>query len=449
MDIVLVQTPFITRKESSPYHGPAIIAGVVKNAEFTFKIIDWNLEYWAFKNKNEEEFIEKWVQDIEKIKPKFVGVSIFECMEQRKLELLEKIFKKINSKVILGGPWVSISNQPKKWLEQGIIDYFIKGDGEEGIVALLNNQKHESINNDIPYHIKDLNNIPEPIYDFNKIKMKIYTNKTFIVESSRGCIKKCNFCPNFYKGAKLKSPKSVAKEFQNITQKYHPDTFILSDSMFNVSPTHVRNVTKELIKINNQISWMCHWTLRSKKLFPEDIYNLLEKAKCERILVGIESGSERIRKEMNKDFISEDNLFFLVEQTDKHNIVFHCNIIIGYYKETVEDFQMTLDLLKRISVKSKSCLIKFAIFHLQDEFNTQEMQIKFDKYGEWCYNNNNYITRMERIYQVCLFCLENGIEFYSPSLIRYINVLYKYSSINGVPELIENIKNIMKNLRTN
>jgi len=446
-DICLVQFP-IFEGVSMITHAPAILSAIVHQQRFSYKFLDWNVEYNVYKSKTDDELIEKWVNEIKIINPRFLGISIFAVLYPKKIPMLIKLFQKIKTikglKIIIGGHWVTLSKQPKEFLELGLIDYYVKGDGEEAIIALLNGEDHESINNNIPYNNTNLDSLPLPIYDnFNKLTKRFYTVPDLVIESSRGCINNCSFCPNLYTKIILRNPKIVAREMYELSIKYNASKFVFSDALLNISSNRIHNLTDEIIKLkkvitDREIIWKANWAIRSKEMFNEEIYQKLEKAGCRRLSIGLESGSERIRKEFNKSFINNDDIFFLVDQTKKYNINLTMSIIIGFHKETEEDHNKTLKLLKLIKDRNKD--INVDIFIYKEDINYTESTLKSNHPIQWNHNSSDYIMRMKRMLKTHKFIIENDIYCLPLTGNMLIDLLYEYKNHPEVPKLIKEYK---------
>ena len=73
---------------------------------------------------------------------------------------------------------------------------------------------------------------------------------------------------------------------------------------------------------------------------------LMGRAGAYSMVVGVETGSDSVRTDMNKGYTNAD-LDYNMEEFVKHGIKLYMLMMIGYPTETREDFQQTLDLLRR------------------------------------------------------------------------------------------------------
>ena len=88
------------------------------------------------------------------------------------------------------------------------------------------------------------------------------------------------------------------------------------------------------------------------KDFTDDVIDAIKNSKhiCKQIHLPLQSGSSRILKEMNRKYTKEEYIN-LAEKIKKEipNIVFSTDIIVGFPGETEEDFEDTLDVVKRVN----------------------------------------------------------------------------------------------------
>ena len=88
------------------------------------------------------------------------------------------------------------------------------------------------------------------------------------------------------------------------------------------------------------------------KDFTDDVIDAIKNSKhiCKQIHLPLQSGSTRILKEMNRKYTKEEYLT-LAEKIKKEipKIVFSTDIIVGFPGETEEDFEDTLDVVKKIN----------------------------------------------------------------------------------------------------
>jgi len=147
------------------------------------------------------------------------------------------------------------------------------------------------------------------------------------------------------------------KQVENLINFINTDT----DPLINGNIVELRKMAKYLISyyVKNGIrtfSWFGQFSCRSRRQMNENDYVLCRKAGLSSVSIGIESGSEKIRKDMNK-FFSNKDIDFTFRQCEKNGISLNILLIIGYPTETEKDFQKTLRLLKKYSYLNEKKLI--------------------------------------------------------------------------------------------
>lgn len=388
MDILLANVPRISLVY--PPAGTSLLKGMLQNAGFSAIVKDYNIEFFNGLNINDHDFdeisnyftvkgnvsnknleiINQWyqttIEDILKINPKFVGISVFtfECQRATE-ELCVRLRKVYNGKIIIGGAGLSttgIASQSNdfgnKLKQLGLVDHYIRGEGEFALVELLkNNLNYNGLDNDNYKQIENLDDIPFPDYD-DVIKNNYHypIKRTQLpVTTSRGCVRQCTFCDihAFWKKYTFRSGENVAQEMISHYNKYGVKDFFFTDSLINGSLKSFRNLYETLndyYKNNNLpdkfFSWGGQFIVRNKKqLSPED-YVLAAKSGMNGLAMGIESLSERVRDDMKKGFTNND-LDFTLEQFRKNNINCYFLMIVGYPTETEEDFQESLEMFTK------------------------------------------------------------------------------------------------------
>ena len=299
---------------------------------------------------------------INKTKPDFVGINVF----TQNFEMVKKIVESINvkCKCFIGGQAVkSIYHKILDWSVTNILNIII-GEGEFIIPQIVEEkciQKPEEwrdskfvyrVNQDSVYFPKDISNIfLNRKYLGNEIVINHYGEKEIAIITSRGCMFNCAFCGgakslNSDTTIRIRTEDSVIKELNEILFTY-PDiqSVRILDDLF------LRN-GKSIDMANNifsrfpQLSWrgMVHVLSLSNAI---DKIKELRIGGCKELFIGIESGSDSIRKKINKLGNCED-IISVSQEILKNGIDLKGYFIYGFPKETKEDFQKTYELAKKI-----------------------------------------------------------------------------------------------------
>jgi radical SAM superfamily enzyme YgiQ (UPF0313 family) len=246
----------------------------------------------------------------------------------------------------------------KALLAQNLIDYYIQGEAEMALPALLSGDvTHAGINGSefAPRTEMDL----VPLYDFSDHDICAYHSGyptgQLPLESSRGCVRACAFCdwPVYHGGFRSKSGQRLFEETIAYYESSGVKHYYFNDSLINGNLGDFRRFNQALLEYYQKndlpprsITYSGMYIVRKPNQWTESDWQLISQAGADTLLIGVESGSERVRKEMAKGFTGKD-LDFTVEMASKYKIKVYFLMIVGWPSETREEFEMTLDLMRR------------------------------------------------------------------------------------------------------
>ena len=290
-------------------------------------------------------------------RPDFVGISLrnIDDVLIRKREtffgelgsLVETVRQETRCPVILGGSGFSIF--PQQLLELAGADYGICGEGEAGLVALV-----EALEND-----GELERVPGLVYRRDgTIRVNaasfcafdgelseadrpgpitghyLRNSGVLNVQTQRGCGFRCDYCTYpLIEGRRhrRRPPELVAAEFEQIQRLGARYVFVV-DSVFNSSARHVTEVCEAMLRRNVKMSWGCF--LRPKGLTPE-LMQLMARAGLKHIEFGTDSFCDEVLAAYQKDF-SFDDILQASEAARQAKVDFCHFLIAGGPGETAE-----------------------------------------------------------------------------------------------------------------
>lgn len=327
-------------------------------------------------HKTVEKYFKKYVyENIEILQnTRYVGISLFSVYNIYPGIIFAKIIRDMfpTIKIIVGGNGTEDSGLNGEdigqyFLNNNLAHYAVYGEGEEAIQYILLGKDHPSVNNSkTKTSIHNLNNIAYPDYDDFFVDFPEYKEKkvTIPIIGSRGCVRKCTFCnvATIWPAFRFRSGKNIAQEMIEHKEKYGIRRFRFTDSLINGSLKAFRDLcsTMEDYNIQNpkeKIKWSGQFICRSKKQMPEIDFVSMSNAGCDSVAIGIESGSEKVRNDIQKGFTEED-MIYTIDNLIKNNTLVSLMFIVGYPTETDEDFQKNIDLLEKYSYNSKNMEIK-------------------------------------------------------------------------------------------
>jgi radical SAM superfamily enzyme YgiQ (UPF0313 family) len=187
-----------------------------------------------------------------------------------------------------------------------------------------------------------LDGIPFPDYglvDVEKYEEAFWGGPCGAILSARGCPFSCSYCTSTY-GRRLvvKSPETVVSEMAHL--KSGGIRFIrFLDDTFTCDRRRVIDICKIILDTRLQVSWSC---LSRVDTLEGEMLEWMARAGCKRVLVGIESYSQKVLDYLNKRIdahIINDQLF-LIKQAGIESFGF---FMVGAPVEGEEEFQETLE----------------------------------------------------------------------------------------------------------
>jgi len=217
------------------------------------------------------------------------------------------------------------------------------------IPGLVFEEGDSIINTGIRPPIKNLDEIPFPAR--HMVQYKKYNsllakgNIATTIFTSRGCPFKCSFCdrPHLGKAFRAHSAKKVVDELEECT-KMGIYEFLFYDDTFTVNKKRVIDICNEILNRKLDIGW----DIRTRvDTVDEEIIRHLKRAGCQGIHYGIEAGTERVLKILNKG-ITIDQAKHIFDLTKKYRIPVLAYFMIGNPTETIDDIYRTFQVMKML-----------------------------------------------------------------------------------------------------
>lgn len=355
---IIGNNPSIIEEERgyNPPLGLLYIAGyLVENSNHNITVIDAQVEELGY---------DALLSKILSVKPDVVGLTTMTLTlidVLKVVDLVKKIDK--NTKVVLGGPHVHLF--PEETINIENVDFLVLGEGEESFKELLDyidekphlknipgivfKDNGKTINTGIRPMNKNLDELPFPArhlvpykkYSSLLCKGKIVTT----VFTSRGCPFKCTFCdrPHLGSGFRARSAKNIVDELEECVRMGIHD-FLFYDDTFTINRKRVLEVCNEIINRKLDIAW----DIRTRvDVVNEEMLKLLNKTGCQGIHYGIEAGSEKILKVLQKG-ITIDKAKQVFDLTRKYRIPILAYFMIGNPTETKDDIYSTFKVTRAL-----------------------------------------------------------------------------------------------------
>lgn len=303
----------------------------------------------------------KLTDAIHQIDPKAVGIPYFTPMKSI-VERVASLVREINPeiKIIVGSFHPTFC--PEEVMKNPDFDFVIRGEGEIPLASLMkelakDNPKLETVpgiyyrdklgqvrSNPGVNPISNLDELPFLARDLViNCDYNIYRNHN--ISTTRGCPYTCSFCADrrFWDGkVRRRSVENVIQEIKLLKKQYRVDSIDFVDGTFTYDRKYLETFCRTLIAERLDINWGC--TARYDNI-DEDLLKLMKQSNCYGLYFGLESGSERVLKSMDKKLTLE-NVMKVSEMVRDSGIMCISSVILGLPDETKEDIDKTIDLMK-------------------------------------------------------------------------------------------------------
>ncbi|MEI7635784.1 MAG: radical SAM protein [Syntrophus sp. (in: bacteria)] len=335
--------------QSIPYCGTAYLNSAVKSRGHEFCL------YLHLGKKNE-----KVLQKIDEIRPEIIGFSSMTGFHADALSLSREIKKRYKQPVIMGGAHPTLF--PDVIHEEGL-DIICLGEGEFALIELMDAIEHKRSYRDIKnlwvkengkVYKNPLRFLVDPLDEVPLIDWSCYAgtpiqNSSAVAFVIRGCPYSCSYCFNdsvkkMYKGlgdyVRYFSVERAIKEVEQSLKVLKQDSVLFLSDTFGINSEWMEQFLSAYAqKINLPYVILLRPELATKKNI-----EILGMYRCNTVGIGVESGSERVRKEILHRNYSNHRLLDIAENLHRNNIKIRTYNMIGLPGESEEEMWETLQL---------------------------------------------------------------------------------------------------------
>jgi radical SAM superfamily enzyme YgiQ (UPF0313 family) len=366
-----------------PHLGLISLGAVAEKAGHSVALYDPKLELQRGKLFLDQSLYRSIAEAILAGNPDVVGLTALGCNFICTAKIASYL-KALNPElpVLLGGPHATI-------LDRVILqrfpqfDVIVRNEAESTLLPVLEGLKRRQfhfipgvsfrdgggvVSNPGEPLIQDLDTLPWPAYHLYPLhEIDLHSIR---VEAGRGCPFGCTFCSTasfFGRKFRLKSAERICAELDYLHRTFGLSDFSLTHDLFTVNRAKVVEFCEQVS--GRGYSWACSARM---DCVDEELLELMRASGCRSIYYGIETGSARMQKVVDKrqDLSMVQPTLDVCDRIDMFSTV---SLITGYPQEQIEDQRDTLDLVGDCFYRDPS-KIRVQLHLLTPEPGTRLMQ---------------------------------------------------------------------------
>lgn len=367
MSRVLFVYPNINTQEGFN-HGVAALSGALRAAGAETKLLNLSDSLYDLPDKN------SILDEVSAFDPDLICFSVMTQQYKYAVEIARAIKERFSFPLAIGG--VHCAMVPEEVAREKIFDYIGIGECDIALPRLLAAIKEEGDVTAIPniWALRDGDYVRNPVGafpDLDELSPKDFEifdldhmlsemNGWMSLLSSRGCPYACSYCFNHkimerYQdeaGAKASSYlrryplERILSEARTLKERHHGiETFIFDDDLFTLGEKEVLEFCEGYKALGLDVPFVVNAHVQS---FTRPMAAALMDAGCLIVKFGLESGSERIRRDVLNRRMTNGQIvraFATAHEAGLHTSAF---LMLGLPLETWDDMDATIDLVARI-----------------------------------------------------------------------------------------------------
>jgi anaerobic magnesium-protoporphyrin IX monomethyl ester cyclase len=335
--------------------------------------------------------LREYVEGFEK--PYMFGLSCLTAHVVRGYQLAAMIKAEFPDSIVVAGG-LHPTSLPAEALNTGNIDYVVRGEGEEVLLALHNavrgggdpttlmgvsfKRDGKVINNPEAPLIPELDDIPIFPYElFNHPKYDMG-----FLTTSRGCPYKCTYCSQrMLTGTtyRYKSAARIVQELDILVNQYNQKQVVFYDDNFCFKPKRVIEVCEAIM--SSGLHKKCSFSIQTRAdNFPASLVPIMAEAGFKHAGFGMETGVNRLATLIGKGETVEQHLE-AVELGKKYGFEISLFMIFGLPTETKAEREQSFRVVQSANVQASKYnnLIPYAGTPLYDDLkNSSRIHVEPD-----------------------------------------------------------------------
>jgi anaerobic magnesium-protoporphyrin IX monomethyl ester cyclase len=336
------------------------------NAQF------YNIDYFRYSHEEITEYFEKQQFDV-------VGISAVVSTAYTYTKYLSKLIRRVSpdTLIIVGG---NLGASAEILLNKCEVDCCVLGDGEFIVQDLMPVLKEKPLNYDRLRETKGIAFLDEQrnfcftgygtrpskeeigFPDYSILEedgsLSFFLSKGYnfgdgmdadkamaIVITAKGCVARCTFCHRFERGFRAIPPdKLVEEHLRHIMTKYNVGYISVGDENFGSDRKAAEDIAISMGKLG--LKWRAAG-VRTDSVSKKSLQHWKDNG-CVEVIYGVESGSPKILKVMEKNLTLEENISAL-KWTGEVGLDTVLQLVIGMPGENDDTISETIEFLKKVS----------------------------------------------------------------------------------------------------
>ena len=202
-----------------------------------------------------------------------------------------------------------------------------------------------------PRSLPPLDQLPLPAWHLLPLKRYFYEllgDRFTLLDTSRGCPFHCTFCAKdvmYGPGLRRRSLEHVLREIDSAVTQAGVRSIYFYDLEFLINKRYVQQLCDALIERRYPLRWCCQTRVTD---VDENILAKMKQAGCRLIHFGVESGSQRILNQIQKEATLAD-AERAVRFAKQVGIESLCFFMLGFEGETSEEMRETIQFARKLN----------------------------------------------------------------------------------------------------
>jgi radical SAM superfamily enzyme YgiQ (UPF0313 family) len=353
------QSATVRRRAEKPPLGLLALAGVLEANGSSPAIVNLNFSYYDFLAQGHsgvDEFAWWAAEVILSKKADLYGFSSISSSYPLTIRIAESVKRaQPECVIVFGGPQASVVDL-RTLATFPFVDYVLRGEADETLPGFLGELVADRCFSSVPGltwrspfgpvrnvnapPLQDLDALPLPAFHLTG---ELATATSAPLELGRGCPFACSFCSTndfFRRKFRLKSPQRMLADMRTIASRWGIRGFELTHDMFTVDRRKVVEFCDCMQASGEDFTWSCS---ARTDCVDEELLELMARAGCRAMFFGVETGSERMQRVIEKD-LDVHRAREIITAAEHLGIETTVSLITGFPEETWDDVRCSVSM---------------------------------------------------------------------------------------------------------